>query len=165
MESVKCIVLEHRQITGYRNAKDMIDLDTEELFVVDLDGLAKGAYNLKLYTEIAKFFEITVMSFPRRVADLVDTIISGASRVVVSSNLTERNLKDFLGITEDLVMNYGRMETCRLFSANDGVYYLSNRMVDLPYRKVYHYGQPVDKEGYIQIQNFPDFITAAPSDL
>lgn len=165
METLKCIVLEHRQITGYRNAKDMIELDTDELFIIDLDGLTRGAYNLRLYTDISKFFEITVMSFPQRTADLVDSIISGASKVVVSSTLSERTIKDFLGITEDLVMNYGKMDTCRTFSMNDGVYYLSNRMVDLPYRKVYFYGQEIDKEGYVTIHGFPDFITANASEL
>lgn len=165
METVKCIVLEHRKITGYKNAKDLVDLDIDELFVIDLDGLTRGAYNLKLYNDIAKFFEITVMSFPQRTADLVDTIISGASRVVVSSNLSERSIKDFLGITEDLVMNYGTIQTCRIFSQNDGVYYLANRMVDLPYRKVFYYGTAVDKEGYVQLKDFPEFVTANASNL
>ncbi|AKA49512.1 hypothetical protein IX51_10870 [uncultured archaeon] len=159
METVKCVVLDNKEITGFVNAKTLLEFeDEEELFVIDLDGLNKGAYNLKLYNELSKFFEITVMSFPERTADLVDSIVSGASRVVISSNLPDRVIRDFLTVTEDLVMNYANMSGCRIFSENGGKYYLSNRMVDLPFEKVYLYRGALEKKGYVVLEGFPDFM-------
>lgn len=158
METIKCIVLDNREITGYSSAKELLDLSGEELFVIDLDGLNHSSYNFKLYYEISKFFEITVMSFPDRTPDLVDTIISGASRVVVSSTITERRILDFLAITEDVVMNYGSMRGCRFFSEKGGRFYMSNRLVDLPFEKVYIYGSRTDRKGYVYIEGFPEFI-------
>lgn len=161
MESVKCIILDGKSILGYADAKSILEVgDFEELFVVDLDGLNRGAYNLKLYGQLSKFFEITVMSFPDRTADLVDSIVSGASRVVVSSTLPVNTIVDFLAVTEDLVMNYAHMGVCRTFSEHGGKYFLSNRVVDLPFERVYIYGGKVDLKGYTWIDGFPDFITS-----
>ncbi len=163
MESVKCIILDNKSITGFAEAKDILEIgDIEELFVIDLDGLNRGAYNLKLYNQLSKFFEITVMNFPERTADLVDSIVSGASRTVISSKLPQRSILDFLSVTEDLVMNYANMGGCRIFSENGGKYFLSNRVVDLPFDKVYLYGGKVDIEGYVWLDGFPDLITSEP---
>lgn len=161
METVKCVILDDKQITGYEDAKSLLEfVSGEDLFVIDLDGLNRGAYNLKLYYDLSKFFEITVMSFPERAADLVDSIVSGASRVVISSNLPDRIIRDFLTVTEDLVMNYANMGGCRIFSENGGKYYLSNRIVDLPFEKVFLYGGTIDREGYVVVEGFPDFVTS-----
>lgn len=158
MESIRCVVLDNKEITGYSSAKELLDLPGEELFVIDLDGLNSSSYNFKLYYDISKFFEITVMSFPDRTPDLVDTIISGASKVVISSTLPERRILDFLAITEDVVMNYGSMKGCRFFSEKGGRFYMSNRTVDLPFEKVYIYGSRLSRKDYIYIEGFPEFI-------
>lgn len=157
---MKCIVLEERNISGYADAKDLLGkVEAEELFVIDLDGLNRGAYNLKLYSQISKFFEITVMNFPSRTADVVDSIVSGASRVVVSSKLPEKTIRDFLAVTEDLVMNYANIGGCRLFSDNGGKYFLSSRVVDLAFEKVYLYGGKADMKDYVWLDGFPEFLS------
>lgn len=158
MDTVKCITLVGHEIQGYGKSKDLLELGGDELFVVDLDGLNSGSYNFKLYYDISKFFEITVMSFPQRAADLVDSIVSGAARVVVSSKLDTRKIADFLTITDELVMNYASMGGCKTFSERGGRYFLSNRMVDLPFERVYLYGSSIDSKGYTILEGFPEFI-------
>lgn len=158
MDTIRCITLENHEILGFNSAKDLLEMGGEELFVIDLDGLNNSSYNFKLYYDISKFFEIVVMSFPSRAADLVDSIVSGASKVVVSSNLEPRRISDFMTITEDLVMNYANMRGCRIFSEKGGKYYLSGRMVDLPFETVYIYGSRMDVKGYTVIDNFPEFL-------
>lgn len=159
LETLKCVILENHEITGYADAKDLLELGGEELFVIDLDGLNRGSYNFKLYNDISKFFETTIMSFPVRAADLVDCIVAGASRVVVSSNLDDTRIRDFIGITDELVMNYANMKGCRVFSDSGGMFYLSNRTVDLPFERVFLYGGKIDAKGYTNLEGFPEFIT------
>lgn len=158
MERVRCIILRNRRILSYHSAKDLLEMGLDELFVIDMDALDHGSYNFKLYYDLSKFFEITVMNFPRRTADVVDSIISGASRLVISSTMKEKSVIDYLTITEDLVMNYGDMKGCRTFSEHGGRYYLSNRIVDLPFKRVFIYGQEVDREGYVFIEGFPQSL-------
>lgn len=158
MDTIKCVTLSDHEIQGHGKSKDLLELGGEELFVVDLDGLSSGSYNFRLYYDISKFFEITVMSFPARAADLVDSIVAGASKVVVSSNLEAKKIEDFLTITDELVMNYANQGGCRIFSESGGRYFLSNRVVDLPFDQVYLYGSSIDSKGYTVIEGFPEFI-------
>lgn len=155
---MKCIVLREKRIIGYEDSRDLLKLDTEQLFVVDIDSLVKGHINLKLYADISKFFEITVMNYPERGEDLMDSFISGASRVVISDEISFEKIRSFLEISEDLVMNYGNHEKCRFFSKNGGNMYLSSREVDLNYKAVFYYGNGNVPENYVRILDFPEDV-------
>ena len=157
--SLHCIVLKGKRIAGYKNARDLLALDTDQLFIIDYDSLVTGYLNLKLYTEISKFFEIVVMNFPERGEDLMDSFVSGASRVVISDELPFDRIRSFLEISEDLVMKYGDTDKCRFFSRNGGDMYLSSREIDLQYSVVYYYGAGNVPENYVRLVDFPETVS------
>jgi hypothetical protein len=162
---MECITIENGEISGNRTQDSLLDSGIEELFVVDLDSIRSGKLNLKLYDRLSKYFDIVVMNYPYRIADLIDTFVSGASRVVLNSNVSDSMIRESLSFSDQVVMKYARNVPCKTFSLFGGNMFLSNIEVDLVYTTIYAYGIRVqsrtsmvkrDSQIIILLNNFPE---------
>ncbi len=152
-----CITVRDKEIVDYESIYQLLKMKVDSLFVIDYDAITKRHLNFDLYDKLSKFFEITVMNYPQTESDLTDTIINGASNVVINNNLTYRTIKTFLAVTENIAMNYSYNDTCIYFSENGGLMFLADREIMLPYKIAYNYGG-FDIKNSIKLTNFPDDV-------
>ncbi len=134
-----CIVIEDKKITNYSSIYELLKLKTDSLFVIDYDAIRRRYLNLKLYDELAKYFEITVMNYPETESDLVDTFVNGASNVVINNNLTYKTISRYLAFSQNIAMKYRYNDTCIYFSEKGGNMYLAGQQIMLPYVFAYLY--------------------------
>jgi len=113
---------------------------------------------------LSKYFELIVMNYPYRVSDLIDTFVSGASRVVISNDITDRLIREYLSVSDQLVMKYANNTACRVFSLLGGNMFLSNIEINMIYSTLYAYGVRIqsntaitkrDSQKIIILDNFP----------
>lgn len=162
---MECVTIYNGEIINSRTQDELLKKGDEELFVVDLDSIRTGNLNLKLYDRLSKFFELVVMNYPSRVSDLIDTFVSGASRVVLNNDISDNLIRECLSVSDQLIMNYARNSSCRSFSLLGGSMFLTNLEVDLVYTTLYAYGVRVqsktslikkDSQNIIFLENFPE---------
>ncbi len=149
---IPCIVIDHR--TAGKSVKSLLDSGSEELFVVDLDSLRSRKHNYAVYTSLAKYFDLTVLNFPLMLFEFIDTIIAGASRVVVPEYTGVKELVDFLSYSEGTVINNKDPEVTKQFSSLGGDMFLSETLVSVPYKTVYYYGNG-NYQDYVKLDDFP----------
>lgn len=151
---INTVSISSGKIEGYSNVKELLKSDSDELFIVDFDAIKEGKYNFKLYTEFSKFFQITVMNFPKRQGDLIDSMISGCENVVLGGRIRDRDISSFIEITENLVMF--DMDKFAIFSRLGGNMFLTRRNLMYPYKRVYTYGLSLGLPREIILRNFPE---------
>ena len=152
-----CITIRNKEIVDYESIYQLLKMKVDSLFVIDYDAITKRHLNFGMYDKLSKYFEITVMNYPQTESDLTDTIINGASNVVINNNLTYKTIKDFLAVTENIAMNYKYIDTCIYFSETGGPMFLADREIMLPYKMAYNYGN-FDIKNSIKLTNFPDDV-------
>lgn len=149
-----CVTIKDRKVANYENIYQILQLKVDSIFVIDYDALKNRYLNLKLYEELAKFFELTVMNYPETESDLMDTIINGASVVIVNNNLTLKRIASYLEFTQNIAMKYRYIDTCIYFAEKGGNMYLTDKEIMLPYTLAYNArGFPIKNS--VQLQNFP----------
>ncbi len=155
---MKCLTISHSRILGNIDGiDDLSRLPDEEFFVIDMDALLRSKYNFNLYSTISKYVEFDLMAYPFRENDLVDMIISGASRVVVNHTISEEKLKEFMEVSDQLIMHYASQFEARSFMKNGGKYLLGCSQVDIPKGvTIFYYGLSGQGEQYIQLEDFPE---------
>jgi len=151
---VYCVTIKDKKVANYENIYQILQLKVDSIFVIDYDALTHRYLNLKLYDELAKFFEITVMNYPETENDLMDTIINGASVVIINNNLTYKRIDSYLEFTQNIAMKYKYVDTCIHFSEKGGNMYLADREIMLPYTFAYNYGG-FQLKNSVRLQNFP----------
>jgi len=81
--------------------KDTLDKYKDKiLYLYDLDGINRNKPNLCLFQKLSKTHELWVDAGPRSIGDIVDVIVSGASKITIRLDLFE--LSDILSINEIL---------------------------------------------------------------
>ena len=149
-----CVTIEDKKVSNYDSIFQILKLKVDSIFVIDYDALRNRYLNLKLYDELAKFFELTVMNYPETENDLMDTIINGASTVIINNNLTYKRISSYLSFTQNIAMNYKYVDTCIHFSEMGGNMFLTDKEIMLPYVLAYNYNNFPIKNS-IQLRNFP----------
>ncbi len=152
---MKCLIVNHGKIGGLKKADDLARVPYDEAFVIDLDAMFKHHYNFKLYNELSKYIEFTLMALPFTENDLMDIIVSGASRVVIGDDLNVSMIQKFLDMTEELVMNCSTEQKVIMFHALTGNMYLSCKIYDIP--GVFFYYGPFSQQSsnVIPLEDFP----------
>lgn len=149
-----CVTIEDKKVSNYDSIFQILKLKVDSIFVIDYDAIRNRYLNLKLYDELAKFFELTVMNYPETENDLMDTIINGASTVIINNNLTYKRISSYLSFTQNIAMKYKYVDTCIHFSGMGGNMFLTDKEIMLPYVLAYNYNNFPIKDS-IQLQNFP----------
>jgi len=153
---IPCILISDGEVRNYSSIQELLISGTEEILAVDLDAFTKNRLNLKVYEHLAKYFDVVVLNFPTRISDMIDTIISGASAVVIPDYLPIKKLPEFMEYSSDLIMNYKMSETVIQFSKLGGTRYLSKKEVPLPVSAVYYIGTFAPAGPYIKLKDFPE---------
>ena len=74
------------------------------LYVLDLDGIEENNPNLELYQKLTEHCVLWIDAGPRRIDDVMDTIMAGATNLTVRNDLwPEMNLDDVFELTDDEV--------------------------------------------------------------
>ena len=156
--NIPCITIRKREIVGRKTAYDLMKEGIDELLVCDLDSIIDGRTNFKIYTELAKFFEFTAFNLIYSVGDLVDTIISGASRVVVSPDISIERMVSFLEISQNIVDP--NSERFTMFQKAGGKFVMvSGRDPYQDFTAVYNIGPYINGERFINVDNFPQELS------
>lgn len=154
---INCLVLQEGEINGLPPEIPLEELEGEEIMVCDMDAIGKGKFNFKLYGEISKFLEPVVVNFPTRVEDMMDTLIAGASRVVLASDVTESILGRMLAISDGVVLPSDSPQK-PYFIENGGRFLISEREVFTPFDLCYNVGPDLTSEKYINVKGFPESL-------
>ena len=157
---IRCLTVKGRQLGGLSQEETLEMLEGEEVLLCDYDGILRGKYNFKLYTQVARFFEVVVFNLVRREIDFIDTMVAGASRVVVDPQMGTALLRRILDISPGTVFPYGSSDQVSEFSSAGGQTYISGSRVNVPFEICYNVGLPQESEKYVDIVGFPDDLLA-----
>lgn len=124
---------------------------------VDFDGILKGKFNFKAYGHISKFFELVVVNFPSRMEDLMDSLISGASKVVIHAEESPPMLERMLELSDGVVLP-AKNPSMQFFVANGGKYLISDHEVFSRFDQCYNVGKSLLSEKYINVSGFPESL-------
>ncbi|MGC8505892.1 MAG: hypothetical protein ACP5NK_04195 [Thermoplasmata archaeon] len=153
---IPSVLISDGDVRNYNSVQELLLSGAEEIMAVDLDAFTKNRLNLKVYEHLAKYFDVIVLNFPTRISDMIDTIISGASAVVIPDYLPLKRLPEFMEYSSDLIMNYKMSETVIQFSKLGGTRYLSRREVPFAVTAVYYIGAFPPSGPYIKLKDFPE---------
>lgn len=121
----------------------------------DLDAIGRGKFNFKLYGEISKFLEPVVANFPASVEDMMDSLIAGAARVVLASDIEQYLLTRMLSISDGIVLP-ARSPLNSFFFQNGGKFLISEREVFTRFDLCYNVGMELTSKKYINVRGFPE---------
>lgn len=152
---IRCLTIKNSEIFGLPDGVPLEELEGEEIMVCDYDAIYKGKFNFKLYGQISRFFEPVVVNFPGRVEDLMDSLISGAARVVLHPDGDGRVFERMLEVSEGIVLP-AKSPHREDFINKGGRYLISDREVFSRFDQCYNVGPELSSEKYINVTNFPE---------
>ncbi|WP_162509732.1 hypothetical protein [Thermogymnomonas acidicola] len=153
---VKCVTVSRNRLMGIGKPEDLLYMDIDEVFLVDMDALTRYKLSFHFYREISRFCEVTVLNMPARVQDLIDTLVSGASRVVVGRDVDSRLLSGFMQVSDSVVLSLVSRNLVDEFIRLGGGDFFSLGQTDIAFRTLYNAGPPVIREGVKNIEDFPE---------
>ena len=153
---IRCISVRNHVLEGIPSGQQLETLEGDQIFLCDYDGILHGNYNFKTYTRVAKFFDTVVFNMVQKEYDLVDSLVSGAARVVVDPSMKDSVLQKVLDISPETVFPYGSQERVEQFRAYGGTAFLSTRQINGPFSICYNAGVAISSEKYVDIENFPE---------
>jgi len=85
------------------------------VYVVDLDGVRRNRANIDVYKAVSKKAFLWLDAAPRRVEDVIDLVVAGATRVTLDDALSDDDLQQLVDMVEsDLYLRSERpMQTER----------------------------------------------------
>lgn len=148
------MVIRDKKILGNKTAYDLMKEGVEEILVCDMDSIITGRTNMKVYNDLAKFFEFIAFNLVYNIGELVDSIVSGASKVVVSPDVSEATLLSMLEFSQNIVMP--NSEKFQFFNRSGGKYAMTyGTESGIKFSLIYNIGPWISKENYTNIDNFP----------
>ena len=151
---IPTVVIRDRKIIGNKTAYDLMKEGFEEILVCDMDSIITGRTNMKVYNDLAKFFEFIAFNLVYNIGELVDSIVSGASKVVISPDLSGDTLLSMLEFSQNIVIPNSEM--FQYFQQNGGKYAMTyGTEPRVEFSMVYNIGPWISKENYTNIDNFP----------
>ncbi len=153
--SIPCVTIKDSQAISRSNMQQMLLSGVENVFVVDIDAINKNRFNFKIYQELSKYFEITVMSLPLRVEDLMDSYISGASEIVIPGRISQKLLEEYMRTSESLVLLYQDPYVAQAYYLLGGRTFVSDRQLDFNNARIYSFSKILKGPGYITLTDFP----------
>ncbi|MEM0156947.1 MAG: hypothetical protein QXN26_02640 [Thermoplasmataceae archaeon] len=153
---IRCISVRNHVLEGIPQGQQLETLEGDQIFLCDYDGILHGNYNFKIYTRVAKFFDTVVFNMVQREYDLVDSLVSGAARVVVDPDMKDSVLQKVLDISPDTVFPYSNQEKVERFRAYGGTAFLATGEINGPFSICYNAGIAMSSEKYVDLDNFPE---------
>ncbi len=149
--------LRNGEIHGLPPGVPLAELEGDEVMVCDFDAIDRGKFNFRLYGEISKFLEPVVLNLPTRLEDMMDSLIAGAARVVLPSDMELYTLKRMLAISDGIVLP-SRSTSREYFYQEGGKYLISDREVFTRFDLCYNVGPQLSSKKYINVKDFPESL-------
>ncbi|MFO8133709.1 MAG: hypothetical protein R6U10_07280 [Thermoplasmatota archaeon] len=83
-------------VEALRELRDGHDL----VYVVDLDGVRRNRANIDVYKAVSKKAFLWLDAAPRRVEDVIDLVVAGASRVTLGDAVPDGDLRQLVDMVE-----------------------------------------------------------------
>ena len=152
---MNCLEIKHHQIYGIPPNETLATIPWEDAMLIDYDAIISGKPDFKLYDSISKFLEIVVFNLSYRVDDVIDSMISGASKVVIDSQSSEDTIDKLLNISGDIVLPASRIDVAYSFTRNGGKYFISNGPIPYDFELCYNVGVALSNDKYVDVKDFP----------
>lgn len=109
MEIISFIRLKNKKIVSsdqlfsLKEIKELVEED-KNLYVLDDDGIENDKPNLKLYQQLSERYSLWVDNGPRNLDDVVDSVMAGATTILLRTNLWQKgNISDIQETIENRV--------------------------------------------------------------
>ena len=156
MLNIRCLKIRNHALEGIPPGQSLENLDGDQIMICDYDGIFRGSYNFKIYNRVAKFFEVVAFNLVRREYDYVDSLVSGASRVVVDSAMAAPILGKIMEISSDVVFPYADAGMAETFRSMGGHDFIASRQISGPFEICYNVGPALHSDRYIDVLDFPE---------
>ncbi len=153
---IRCLTVKNHVLYGIPPDQSLESMEGEQVMLCDYDGIYRGSYNFKIYTRVGRFFETIVFNLVQREYDYVDSLVSGATRVVVDSEIKEEVLQRILEISPDTVFPFSDREKVEKFRSMGGKSFISSGQITGPFEICYNTGVALNSEKYVDVVNFPE---------
>ena len=153
--TMKCLYLKGGPIDNDEVQK-LIREESDVLFLVDRNGILRGKMSTKAYSELSKFFELHVMSYPRSPGQLEDVLISGAASVVIPPDLPYGLMEEMSWLTENIILPFSSKAKALEFERLGGSRYLARADIQARHSALYYVGSTSPDGNSIVLAGFPD---------
>ncbi len=106
-DSVKCLkvhLVRKKRIDGMR-IKDFVEsCDESRVYLLDIDPYFGREMNFKVYQELAGIYDLWIDAAPRRVEDVMDSLISDAELAVITGVYFWDSYEELFEITDNVAM-------------------------------------------------------------
>ncbi len=101
---LKVHTVKRKRIDGMK-IKDFIEsCEDKKIYLLDIDPYFGREMNFKVYQELSGIYDIWIDAAPRRVEDVIDTLISDAEVSVITGVYMWDNIEEIFKITENIAM-------------------------------------------------------------
>jgi len=91
------------QLFSVKEIKELLEED-KNLYVLDDDGIENNQPNLELYQQLSERYILWVDNGPRDLGDIFDTVMAGASTILLRTNLWQKgDVSDIQETVENMV--------------------------------------------------------------
>ncbi len=152
---MNCLKIRGHEIYGIPSQDSLATIPWDDAMLIDYDAIINGKPDLKLYNEIAKFIEIVVFNLSYRVDDVIDSMISGASKVVIDPQTSGETMEKLLNISTDIVLPASMRDVAYTFAREGGRFFISNEIIPYEFELCYNVGTALSSDKYVDVKDFP----------
>jgi hypothetical protein len=109
MEIIPLLHIKNKKIVKSNNdlSINIIELikkyEENQIYILDHDGINKNKPNLCLLQKLSKKYNLWVDQGPKVFGDIVDSIIAGANKITIRTDLIKNNISNFKEIIENKI--------------------------------------------------------------
>lgn len=106
MDRIPLVYVEQGQVTvegkRFRAVEALKELRGEHdlVYVLDLDGIQHNRANIDVYKKVSKKAFLWLDAAPRRVEDVIDLVVAGATRVTLQDGMHDDDLRQLMDMVE-----------------------------------------------------------------
>jgi len=120
VDCLRIHTIRKKKIDGMKIGEFIERCDEEKLYLLDIDAHLGREMNFKVYNSLSGIFDMWIDAAPRRVEDIMDTIIVGAQYAIINDIYFMESLKDVLELTDSVILKSYSPERINNFLALGG---------------------------------------------
>ena len=120
MDCLRIHTIRKKKIDGMKIGEFVERCEEEKLYLLDIDAHLGREMNFKVYNSLSGIFDMWIDATPRRVEDIMDTIIVGAQYAIINDIYFMESLKDVLELTDSVILKSYSLERINNFLALGG---------------------------------------------
>jgi len=120
VDCLRIHTIRKKKIDGMKIGEFVERCEEEKLYLLDIDAHLGREMNFKVYNSLSGIFDMWIDATPRRVEDIMDTIIVGAQYAIINDIYFMESLKDVLELTDSVILKSYSLERINNFLALGG---------------------------------------------